>query len=292
MNVINIYGNLKAPIKRIISLAPSLTEQLFYLGMGASVAGVTRQCNYPEEVKNVEIIGSFLKPDIKLILELNPDAVIGLSNMHKHIPELLKSNNTGIILLEYSSVQDVLDGMDGLASLSLEPDTASKRVSSLRERIENIKTEAEGKSGIRTLFLISESPMFTPGLNSYQYDALRIAGVKQISGSHSEYERVTLEEVVYFDPEIIFACGIHRGQPLPKKCPDCAAAQPVCQRSVEDFITKPGWENTTAAKNGNIIPVPCHWLCRPGNRLIDGIESIAQILEEYRKGKTGNIQTD
>jgi len=285
MDTFSIYGSLKAPSRRIISLAPSITELLFYLGMGDSVVGVTRQCDYPAAARDRDIIGSFLVPDAKRILELSPDAVIGLSNLHRHIPEIIHNNHIGVILLDYHSVQGILDVMEAISSLAAAPKTALGIVASLQQRVTLLNSSKNRDGDVKTLFLISESPIMIPALNSYQYDALQIAGAAQLAGSRAQYERVTLEEVVYFDPEVILACGRHKGEPLPKMCPDCRSEQPICQRIVDDIALKPRWKETRAALNGNIVAVPCHWLCRPGPRLIDGIESIFKVLQHYKNNR-------
>jgi iron complex transport system substrate-binding protein len=279
MDTFSIHGSLRAPLRRIISLAPSITELLFYLGMGDSVVGLTRQCNYPAAVRDKEVIGSLIMPDVKRILELSPDAVIGLTDLHRHVPDIIRTNDTSVILLDYQTVQDILGIMEAISSLAVEPETGMEIAASCRQRVDSLRNGNTDNRKTRTLFLITESPIMTPSRNSYQYDAMRIAGAAQLPSGYTKYERVTLEEVAHFDPEIILACGRHRDDPLPGMCPDCHSPNPVCQRIVEDIAEKPVWKDTSAAANGTIVPVPCHWLCRPGPRLIDGMESIAKIIQ-------------
>ena len=62
---------------RIVSLAPSVTETLFALGLGDRVVGVTRFCNYPPEVETKARIGGFLDPNIEAIVALKPGATLG-----------------------------------------------------------------------------------------------------------------------------------------------------------------------------------------------------------------------
>jgi iron complex transport system substrate-binding protein len=250
--------------------------------MGDSVIGVTRQCDYPAAASDIEVIGSFLIPDKKRILELSPDVVIGISSLHHHMPEALQNERTGVILFDYNSVHEILDVMEGIASLSADIDSTLAIVARLRNRVNAIPKVKFNEAPVRTLFLISEDPIVLPAHNSYQYDALRICGAKQLPNGYTQYERVTIEEVVYFDPEVILACGRHRGEPLPQMCPDCRAADPICQRTVEDIASKPYWKDTSAALNGNIFAIPCHWLCRPGPRLIEGLEKITGILHGYK----------
>src|SRR5215469_14353743 len=64
--------------RRIVSLAPSVTEALFAVGAGAEVVGVSEYCDYPSQARRLPKIGSFLTPNIEAIIALRPTAVIGL----------------------------------------------------------------------------------------------------------------------------------------------------------------------------------------------------------------------
>lgn len=280
MSDFNLQGEIKLPLRRIISLAPSITEMLFYLGLGESVIGVTRQCDYPAEVTRIESLGSLVLPDTKRILELSPDVIIGLSDLHAHIFKVYREKGIGLILLNYHNIQGILDIMEAISSLAIDTKTSLQCVASLRERTDRLLLH--NKARVRTLFLLRESPLMLPSRFSYLYDALKIAGASQITTSYTQYERVTFEEVLHFDPEVIFACGYKRGERSRKICPDCQSTQPLCQRVVDDIGLKPGWKETWASTSGNIFALPCHWLCRPGPRLIDGIESIAKILQRCK----------
>jgi iron complex transport system substrate-binding protein len=277
----SIHGTVGDPVRRIISLAPSVTEMLFYLGMGESVIGVTNQCDFPAEVSGIDSVGSFSLPDTERILELSPDVMIGVSGLHRHIPEAFRDEGTGVILLDYHDVQGILDTMEAISNLAIDAEKARERVDLLRHRTDVLRACAGNT--VRTLFLRRESLLMIPSRNSYQYDALQIAGASQMAIGFSEYERVSMEEVLHFDPEVILACGHRRAETPQKMCPDCQSAQPLCQRLVDDIGLMSGWKETSASLSGNIIALPCHWLCRPGPRLIDGMESVARILQRSKR---------
>ena len=283
MSEFTIHGDIKAPAKRIVSLAPSITELLFYLGMGESVVGVTRQCDFPESVKGICSIGSFLKPDINRITELSPDVIIGLSDLHKHLPEIIDSGRIGYILFDYESVQGVLDATEIVASLADDVKSTSKLVASLCQRVLEIQAKTDSESSVRTLFMMYDEPIYTPGRGSYMYDALKIAGAAQMPYNNAQYERITMEQVVEFNPEVVFACGRHRDEPPRKICPGCQAERPICQRIVDDIGLRPRWQEIDAVKTGRICALPCDWLCRAGPRLIDGIEKISRILADIKR---------
>lgn len=281
MNEFTVHGTVPAPARSIISLAPSITEVLFYLGLGDAVAGVTRQCDHPEEARSKLAIGSFAAPDMTIIAGLSPDVIIGLSDLHAHLAKKIDTGRTCLILLGYHTVQGILDAMQALASLAGDSRQALGLVASLQARLDALRSRPRRERPARTLFMTMENPVIIPGLGSYQHDALDIAGAVQMSGDPRQYERVTLEEVIHFDPEVVLACGRHRDEPPCRLCPDCRADNPICRRIVEDIAGKPGWRETAAAKTGRFLPLPCHWLCRPGPRLIDGMEKIADILMNY-----------
>ena len=276
MTELTIHGDIRLPAHRIISLAPSVTEVLFHLGLGEYVVGVTKQCDYPEAAKEKSAIGSFLKPDIKRIIGLSPDVVIGLADLHQHLSQAVDIPH---ILFDYHSVVGILDAMEVVAGIAEDVEIASAQVASLRRRVHEIQKKTDMYSTVRTLFMMYDDPVYIPGCGSYQYDALKIAGAAQMPYDNAQYERVTLEQVVEFDPEVVFACGHHRHEPPRNICPGCQAENPICLRIVDDIGIKPQWEKTTAARKGRIIALPCDWLCRAGPRLIDGMEKIAEILD-------------
>src|SRR5512137_2350375 len=66
------------PAKRTVSLAPSITEILFALGLDEKVVAITNFCDYPEAVLKKPRIGGFVNPDIEKIVSLKPDLIIGI----------------------------------------------------------------------------------------------------------------------------------------------------------------------------------------------------------------------
>lgn len=86
------------------------------------------------------------------------------------------------------------------------------------------------------------------------------------------------EEVAAYDPEIIIACGVAPGNMPRKRCPGCRLCNPPCARNVSGLLRRPYLAKVAAVKKGRVYPVPCDWLCRPGPRLIDGIEKLFELF--------------
>jgi iron complex transport system substrate-binding protein len=91
---------------------------------------------------------------------------------------------------------------------------------------------------------------------------------------------VLLDQIKEFDPEVILFCGVEKGQTLPPKCIGCVAKNPICQRTVDDIMTK-DWEQITAVRENRVYPIPCHTICRPGPRLVDGMEKLHSLYFRF-----------
>lgn len=107
------YGKPVNPKKdvRIVSLVPSATEIIYYLGLEAGLVGVTEHCNYPEEAKAKNKVGTFGYPQLARILALKPDLVLADEALHKKLIEELK--RAGIKVLAASQVFFVSNGKLG-----------------------------------------------------------------------------------------------------------------------------------------------------------------------------------
>ncbi len=93
------------------------------------------------------------------------------------------------------------------------------------------------------------------------------------------YTTLALSEVVAFDPQVIVSCGRETDRPAKPRCPTCKKEKSLCLRVVQDIATREGWKETTAARTGRILAMPCHLLCRPGPRVVRGIERMVTFFQ-------------
>ena len=69
--------------ERIVSMAPSITETLFALGLDDRVVGVTQYCDYPPEAQSKPCVGGYLNPNYEAVVSLRPDLVITLDDVQR-----------------------------------------------------------------------------------------------------------------------------------------------------------------------------------------------------------------
>lgn len=260
-------------VQRIISLVPSITEILHFLGLESRVVGVTEHCNFPEEAKTKEKVGTFGQPQISRILSLKPDLVLADGALHKKLIEELQNTEVKVLASTPSSLEDVFLIMSELGRFCDTENAVRSIINSLRKRVLRLSQKSNFKRP-RVFRLMSINPFVTPGPRSFQYDALQMAGAQLLAfESNDPYVKVYWEQIKEFDPEVILFCGVEKGQALPQKCIGCVARNPICQRTVDDFMTKE-WEQITAVRANHVYPITCDTICRPGPRLIDGMEKL------------------
>ncbi|MFN3422701.1 MAG: ABC transporter substrate-binding protein, partial [Armatimonadota bacterium] len=74
------FVKLPQQVRRIVSLAPSATENLFAIGAGNLVVGVTSACDYPPQARKLPQVGDFMKPSLERIAALKPDLIVIVSS--------------------------------------------------------------------------------------------------------------------------------------------------------------------------------------------------------------------
>lgn len=279
MKEVHLSGHVDMPTEKIVSLAPSLTETLFFLGLGPKVVGVTERCDYPEEAREREKVGSFVRPNLEKIRRLKPDLVVALSGIHTPFLDELQDSAIPTLVLSLKSVEGILMGMEEMARLVGEERRGMPLVNSLRERVQ-VARKRSRPNPPRVFRLMTENPIITPTCSSYQYDAIRIAGGSPpLLDVDKPYTSMSLEEVLTFDPELIICCGKKDGEQKKRGCPGCRTEKPSCLRVMSEIADWEGWEMTSAVRDGMVYPIPCEFLCRPGPRLVEGIEWMSELFQ-------------
>jgi iron complex transport system substrate-binding protein len=262
---------------RIVSLVPSYTEVLCFLGLEENLAGVTEHCDFPETVKRKDKVGTFGQPLADRVISLKPDLVMADAAVQGETAAQIRSAGIEVIVFTPACVEDIFWIMDEIAKRCFIEATARPLIDSLRERV----CRLAGKSSHlkpRVFRIMSTDPLITPGPGSFQYDALQKAGARMLDfHTQDPYIKVQPEQVAEFDPEVILFCGAEKGQAPRPICVGCAAERPPCRMTAVD-ITREEWLQTTAFREGRIYPISCHTICRPGPRLIAGMEKLHSLF--------------
>ena len=253
---------LAKPARRIISLAPSVTEILFAVGLDAEIVGVTTFCDYPTQAKFKPKIGSSI-PNLEAILGLKPDLVIGNQDFIR--PDVLaKLDQLGVpvFLLAPKTIEDILGHIHTIGRLVGHEKDARFVVDGVRERLIEIRHRMAPVRRVRVFYVVNTDPLISVGPTSFIHQMLQAAGGDNIAArATAAYPKVSLEEVLRKDPEaIIFPVGTTEGIP--------EAEQQRWRK----------WKGLSAVSQDRLYQVSAELVNRPGPRVIDGVQLLAQLL--------------
>ncbi len=253
---------------RLVSLAPSITETLFALGLGKQLVGDTDYCDFPSEAKQKPHVGSILNPNLERIVALHPDLVLGSPGANRReTADQLERLGIPVYGVKAQSVEETLHSIEDLGRvLGCEPE-AKSLVAGLRARIAAVERRAATRRHPKVLFVVWYRPLTTAGPHSFIDDVIRRAGGIPVNeGLPGEWPRMSLEEALHRDPDVILF-------------PQSAAFSP----SLDEFSHLPGWRDLRAVKTQHLYFIP-ETIIRPCPRLVDALEEVAGVLDSYAAG--------
>jgi iron complex transport system substrate-binding protein len=252
-----------ARIERIVSLAPSVTETLFALGLEQRLFGVTDFCDFPPEARRKRRVGGGVNPSIESIVAERPDLVIVARSFNRReTVESLERLGIAVYATHAATVEQVLESIGRLADALERRERGEELVATLRMRMAELKWRLEGREPRRVLFVVWADPLVSIGPKTFLADALRCAGAESVVLVEQEWPRLSMEEVVRLQPEYLVFAESH--------------SEPAEARARE-LAARPGWRALEAVRRQRITVIS-DAVNRPGPRLVDAIEQLARQL--------------
>ncbi len=258
------------PPKRIVSLAPNITEILFSLGLDGEIVGVSIHCNFPEKARSKARVGSYISLDFEKITSLKPDLVIatGAGNTRDMVERLGKLGFPSYVIYP-KNFNDILKSILHIGEVVNREKEARGITEGMRRRSQRVIELTRDLSRPKVFIQISDAPIVTVGKGSFADDLIRLAGGENIAGKEKEvYPRFGMEEILKRSPEVIVISSMN-----PKG---------DYQKILQEWNR---WETFPAVKNGRIHLIDSDLLDRPSPRIIDGLEELARVLhpEKFKK---------
>ncbi len=203
-------NNGPTPCKRIVSMAPSITETLFVLGLGERVVGVTRYCDYPPEALNKEKIGGYYDPNYEAVYSLDPDLVIMLPE-HGRSRKVVSSMGIDTLVVNNKTVEDILNSINTIGSVCSVEERAKEVVNNLRERLEAVKELTSGlpRPGVmvslgRGMATDSIKNVYIAGRGGFYDELLELAGgVNVYKDDMIKFPVLSREGILALDPDVV-----------------------------------------------------------------------------------------
>ncbi len=265
ITVVDDYGRAvevpKSP-QRIISISPSTTEILYAVGLGDKVIAVDEYSDYPEEAKSKTKIGSYLTPNIEIIVSLEPDLVLVSDMTTKDNVATLETKGLTVVALAPNNIQGIIQNIRIIGTIGDNAEIANDLADSLEERIDAVTSKTSEGSLSRPRVYIEYYPYWTYGPGSFGNDLIVMAGGNNVASTLvAPYAEITNEFLVASNPEvIIYTVGAH------------------ASTTTEDIESRPGWEDTDAIRNNKIYTIDDSIMARPGPRIVDALEQLAKLI--------------
>lgn len=188
------------PPTTVVSLVPSLTELVWWLGAGHRLLGRTRFCTEPGNVvERVEAVGGTKDPNIDRIRDLRPDLVIANKEENRREDiEALRGAGLEVLLTDPNSVGEAVTMVRELGEL-LESTGRANELAAETEAEVTLRPSAD----TRVFVAVWRKPLMGLGSESYGNDVLSVAGGVNVLGGRSRYPEVTREQVAELEPELI-----------------------------------------------------------------------------------------
>lgn len=253
--------------KRIVSLAPAITEILFALDIADRLVGVTDSCDYPHTARQIPNISCWFEPDMERLAALEPDLVLGLETAHRQLQPELKQKGIHLVLVNPSRVDAALEEMLGFGELLDASGAAENCVRNLRARLAVLDRKVAKIPGGRRLAVcrvldVAQNRLIVAGPLSFQFDVIARAGGLNVTGRcRTAYPKVTWRQLKRWNPDMIFFCGYDR-------------------RFIPRLKVDPKWLSLKAGKSGRLYQFDCGLTCRAGPRIVDMAELLFETLYE------------
>lgn len=228
---------------RIISLAPSLTKNLYYLKVNHHLVGCT---NYCEIAKNdsKEIVASAIKVNIEKVLSLHPNLVIASTLTNPETIEMLKKLGITVkVFPKVTSFAELCRQFEELGTLTGKKEYAHKIVTDAKNSIDSIQKQCTWNTAPNIFFQIGAKPLYTVIPNTFMNDYITFVNGKNIASDFT-LGSITRESVIARNPDYIFivTMGIV---------------------GKEEKSTWTSFKELTASKNGNIFIIDSDMACTP-----------------------------
>lgn len=254
--------DIAQPARRVISLAPHITENLFAIGGGDYVIGVESHSDYPVGAQKIPVVGDSQGFNLEAIIALQPDLVVAWAGGNPHL--LLQRLEQLGIPVYYSDPQvfsDIPDNLRALGQLLQLPEAEYQAVQ-FEQRLKALRDRYSNRTRLRVFYQLWHQPLMTVNKGQMINQVLELCGGENPFAEHREaIPRLGIESVLQTDPQII-----------------------LTGESVPDNWQQPwlAWPALSASRYDQFYRINEDLLHRPTLRLLDGAQQVCEAIQQAR----------
>ncbi len=246
-------------IDRVVSLAPNLTENIFAVGAGGKLVGVTSYCDYPEEAKQIPKIGDTISPNIETIIASKPQVVfVSTASQIENFTATLEGRGINVFVTNPSDFEGILRNLKQMGDVLGTAANAEKLIADLRNRVKAVEEKVKDQPRAKVFVQIAREPLFTVGKDSFITEIVAQAGGESATKNvPTPYPKLSKETALALNPDAI-----------------------ILSESPDNTEPNDVFANSGAVKNKRIFRINAAWLARPGPRVVDALEQMARDLHQ------------
>jgi ABC-type Fe3+-hydroxamate transport system substrate-binding protein len=243
---------------RIISLAPSLTEDLYAVGAGPQIVAVDSYSNRPAAARRLPRVGSMGNANGEAILALRPDLVVGIDFQARLLSDISRAG-VRVEVVPLDDLAQDLAAIDRLGILSGHAAAARALHARIAGDLATVARRA-ARRPVRSAFVaIGTAPIYTAGPGSYIDDVLRLANLRNIvAKSATPWPLYSEESLVVAQPDVVVVPG---------------PARP---------LTGMPWDRLGAVRAGHVVTIPEDDLLRPGPHVAEVLRTLVSRVNAWR----------
>ncbi|NTU93277.1 MAG: cobalamin-binding protein [Chlorobiaceae bacterium] len=252
--------------RRIVSLAPSLTEMLYAIGAGDQLVGRTSACDWPLQAEKVPVVGAFGRPSLELLVSMEPDLVLDVDLADEEAGKKIAAMNIRRERIRCKTPDDIPPALRRLGSLTGHERQADSLAGVIERGLESFRKEVAAQPRKTSVYLeIWDDPLWTGGRNSFVSNLITYAGGRNIGDAvEKEYFEISPEWVITQNPEVIACMYMSKSTP-----------------ATEKVMKRPGWSGIDAVRNHRVEDRFDNRLyLRPGPRILEGIAGMKAFLQQ------------
>jgi iron complex transport system substrate-binding protein len=262
---------LDAPARRIVTLAPSITEAAFAVGAGPRVVGASAWSDWPAEAARLPVVSSAAGIEFESLARLSPDLVIAWKDSFRpaDIPRL-EALGARVFVVRSRTLAEIPRLLAVTAALS--GGDAGPATRAYEGRLAAVRARHAAKARVRVFLEISHRPLMTVGGRHFMTEALEACGAANAFADLDEAApAVSWEELFARNPDAVVGTGPEGGEEAFRR----------------DWAGRAGLE---AVRGGRIAFVGSRALGRPSPRVVEGIEALCAAVDRVRQGESGRVE--
>lgn len=250
---------------RVVSLSPTATEMLFAIGAGEQVIAAEENSNYPPEAPATDLSG--FEPNVEAIAEYEPDLVVA-SNDPGDLEDSIEALGIPFLLQPAAAtLDDTYAQLRELGVATGHEDEALDVIDSMLKEIDDIRSSLPTFDEPPTYFHELDDTYYTATSKTFIGTIYGALGIRNIADKADKdatgYPQLSAEYIIDADPDLIFLADT--------KC---------CGQSAETVARRPGWDQITAVRNGNVVELDDDIASRWGPRVVDFLRTAADAVAE------------